>query len=131
MPVSVGDLVEQKLEGGGYCDPPPLAPVFSKISSTTSKIAKKERRDVDREIVRRIVDEARGEEANLVIWDKRDTFTVEPKAGISVEDDYLKVEMEDGRATVYVDYDSIYKLVVEKERSRRPGARTGFGAVGS
>jgi hypothetical protein len=30
-----------------------------------------------------------------------------------------------------VEVDSIYKLVVEKERSRRPGARTGFGAVGS
>ena len=86
---------------------------------------------MDREIVKRVVDEARSEEANLVIWDKRDTFTVEPKAGISVEDDYLKVEMEDGRATVYVDYDSIYKLVVEKERSARPGIRAGFGAASS
>jgi hypothetical protein len=83
---------------------------------------------MDREIVRRIVDEARGEEANLVVWDRRDTFTVEPKASISAEDDYLKVEMEDGRATVYVDYDSIYKLVVEKEHTAR-GARAGFGAT--
>ena len=84
---------------------------------------------MDREIVRRIADEAREEEANLVVWDKRDTFTVEPKAEISVEDDYLKVKMEDGKATVYVEYDSIYKLVVEKERAGRTGTRAGFGAT--
>jgi len=84
---------------------------------------------MDREIVKKIVDEAGGEEANLVIWDKRDTFTVEPKAEISVEDNYLKVTMEDGRATVYVEYDSIYKLVVEKERAGRTGTRAGFGAT--
>ncbi len=83
---------------------------------------------MDREIVKRIVEEAGDEEANLIIWDKRDTFTVEPKAEISVEDDYLKVRMEDGRATVYVEYDSIYKLVVEKERTAR-GVRAGFGAT--
>jgi sporulation-control protein spo0M len=84
---------------------------------------------MDREIVRRIADEAREEEANLVVWDKRDTFTVEPKAEVSVEDDYLKVKMEDGKATVYVEYDSIYKLVVEKERTGRVGTRAGFGAT--
>ncbi|MCA1719416.1 MAG: hypothetical protein LC781_22200 [Actinobacteria bacterium] len=84
---------------------------------------------MDREIVRRIADEAREEEANLVVWDKRDTFTVEPKAEVSVEDDYLKVKMEDGKATVYVEYDSIYKLVVEKERAGRTGTRAGFGAT--
>jgi hypothetical protein len=84
---------------------------------------------MDREIVRRIADEAREEEANLVVWDKRDTFTVEPKAEVSVEDDYLKVKMEDGKATVYVEYDSIYKLVVEKERAGRAGVRAGFGAT--
>ncbi len=83
---------------------------------------------MDKEIVKRIAEEARGEEANLVIWDKRDTFTVEPKAEISAEDDYLLVRMEDGRVTVYVEYGSIYKLVVEKERAVR-GARAGFGAV--
>lgn len=83
---------------------------------------------MDKEIVGRIVDEARDEEANLVIWDKRDTFTVEPKAEVSAEDDYLKVKMEDGRATVYVEYDSIYKIVIEKERAAR-GARAGFGAT--
>ncbi len=86
---------------------------------------------MEREIVKRIVDEAHGEEANLVIWDKRDTFTVEPKAEVSVEDEYLKVTMEDGKATVYVEYDAIYKLVVEKERSSRSSARTGFGATSS
>ncbi len=83
---------------------------------------------MDREIVRRIVEEARGEEANLVVWDKRDTFTVEPKAEISAEDDYLKVRMEEGRATIYVEYDSIYKLVVEKEHARS-GTRAGFGGT--
>ena len=84
---------------------------------------------MDREIVSRIVDEARSEQANLVIWDRRDTFTVEPKAEISVEDDYLKVKMEDGKTTVYLDYGSIYKLVIEKERTARTSARTGFGVV--
>lgn len=83
--------------------------------------------NVDKEIVKRIVDEANDEEANLIIWDKRDTFTVEPQAEISVEDDYLRVQMEDGKATVYVEYDSIYKLVVEKERTARSGTRAGFG----
>jgi predicted nucleic acid-binding Zn-ribbon protein len=88
----------------------------------------KEGASVDKEIVRRIVDEAHGEEANLIVWDRRDTFTIEPKAEISVEDEYLRVQMEDGRATVYVEYDSIYKLVVEKERTAR-GTRAGFGAT--
>jgi hypothetical protein len=87
--------------------------------------------DVDHEIVKRIVDEARDEDANLVVWDKRDTFTVEPKADISAEDDYLRVKMEDGKATVYVEYDAIYKLVVEKDRAARPGTRAGFGAASS
>lgn len=86
---------------------------------------------MDKEIVKRIVDEANDEEANLIIWDKRDTFTVEPQAQISVEDEYLRVQMEDGRATVYVEYDSIYKLVVEKERATRAGIRAGFGAASS
>lgn len=86
---------------------------------------------MDREIVKRIADEARSEEANLIIWDKRDTFTVEPKSEVSTEDEYLKVTMEDGKAIVYVEYDSIYKLVVEKERTSRPGVRAGFGAASS
>jgi hypothetical protein len=47
--------------------------------------------NVDKEIVRRIVDEAHGEEANLIVWDRRDTFTIEPKAEISAEDEYLRV----------------------------------------
>ena len=86
---------------------------------------------MDRELVKRIVDEARSEEANLIIWDRRDTFTVEPKAEVSAEDEYLKVTMEDGKAIVYVEYDSIYKLVVEKERTSRTGVRAGFGAASS
>jgi hypothetical protein len=88
---------------------------------------------VDRALIQKVVDEARDEEANLVIWDRRDTFTVEQDdvADLEVGDDYLRVKMQDGRVTVYVELDSIYKLVVDRERSRRPGARTGFGAVGS
>lgn len=84
---------------------------------------------MDREIVKRVVDEAREGEDNLVVWDRRDTFTVEPKAEVSVEDEYLKVRMDDGKATIYVEYDSIYKLVVEKDRTSRPGTRAGFGAA--
>jgi hypothetical protein len=88
---------------------------------------------VDRALIQKVVDEARAEEANLVIWDKRDTFTVEQDdvGDLEVGDSHLRVKMQDGRATVYVELDSIYKLVVEKERSRSSGARTGFGAVGS
>jgi hypothetical protein len=88
---------------------------------------------MNRALVQKAVDEARNEEANLVIWDRRDTFTVEQDdvADVEISDDHLRVKMQDGRATVYVELDSIYKLVVEKERSRRSGARTGFGAVGS
>jgi hypothetical protein len=85
---------------------------------------------MDREIVQRIVEEARGEEANLVVWDRRDTFTIEPKSEVSAEDDYLRVIMDDGKATVYVEYDQIYKLVVEREgKPRRTGSRAGFGAA--
>jgi hypothetical protein len=82
---------------------------------------------VDRALIQKAVDEARSEEANLVIWDRRDTFTVEQDdvADLEVGDDHLRVKMQDGRVTVYVEFDSIYKLVVEKERSRRSGARTG------
>jgi hypothetical protein len=88
---------------------------------------------VERALIQKVIDEARSEEANLVIWDERDTFTVEQDdvADLEINDDHLRVKMQDGRATVYVELDSIYKLVVEKERSRRSGARTGFGAAGS
>ncbi len=88
---------------------------------------------MERALIQKVIDEARSEEANLVIWDKRDTFTVEQEAvaDLEISDDHLRVKMQDGRATVYVELDSIYKLVVERERSRRSGARTGFGAAGS
>lgn len=86
-----------------------------------------------KELVGKIVDEARAAEANLVIWDRRDTFTIEADdvKKIEVADDYLKVDMQDGKAQVYVMHDSIYKLVVEKERvgSGRSGSRAGFGAA--
>ena len=88
---------------------------------------------MDRELIQKVVDEARSEEANLVIWDRRDTFTVEQDdmADLEVGDGHLRVKMQDGRVTVYVEFDSIYKLVVDRERSRRPGARAGFGAASS
>ena len=88
---------------------------------------------MDRELIQKVVDEALAEEASLVIWDKRDTFTVEQDdvGDVEVGDGHLRVKMQEGRATVYVELDSIYKLVVEKERSRRSGARTGFGATSS
>jgi hypothetical protein len=88
---------------------------------------------VDRALIQKVVDEARSEEANLVIWDRRDTFTVEQDdmADLEVGDDHLRVKMQEGRVTVYVELDHVYKLVVEKERSRRSGARAGFGAASS
>lgn len=86
-----------------------------------------------KELVGKIVDEARSQEANLVIWDRRDTFTVESDdlGKIEVADDYLRAEMQEGKVTVYVTHESIYKLVVDKERAgrSRSGARAGFGAA--
>ncbi len=89
---------------------------------------------MNKELVQKAIEEARGEEANLVIWDRRDTFTVEKDdvAGIELEDSHLRVGMQEGRAHVYLELDAIYKLVVEKERSgRRSGTRAGFGAASS
>jgi hypothetical protein len=88
---------------------------------------------VDRALIQKVVDEAKSEEANLVIWDRRDTFTVEQDdvGDLEVGDDHLRVKMQDGRVTVYVELDEIYKLVVERERARRSGARAGFGAASS
>lgn len=84
-----------------------------------------------REIVEKVVGEAREAESNLVIWDRRDTFTVESDKleELEMADNYLKATMQDGRATVYVEYESVYKLVVEKERAARSGTRAGFGAT--
>ena len=84
-------------------------------------------------MIQKVVDEARAEEANLVIWDRRDTFTVEQDdvGDLEVGDDHLRVKMQDGRVTVYVQLDEVYKLVVEKERSSRSGTRAGFGAASS
>ncbi|CAN5611991.1 hypothetical protein BH24ACT21_BH24ACT21_18700 [soil metagenome] len=83
-----------------------------------------------KELIEKVVEEARNEEANLVIWDRRDTFTVEAEdlPELEMADGHLQAKMQDGRATVYVEYDLIYKLVVEKERKARSGARAGFGA---
>ena len=90
-------------------------------------------REVNRDLIQKAIDEARSGGANLVIWDERDTFTVEQDdmADLEVGDDHLRVRMQDGRVTVYVELDEIYKLVVERERARRSGARAGFGAASS
>jgi hypothetical protein len=88
---------------------------------------------MQRELIQKAIEEATKEEANLVIWDRRDTFTVEAEDVKDVEanDDHLRVIMQDGKATVFVEYGSIYKLVVERERAGggRTGSRAGFGAA--
>lgn len=88
---------------------------------------------MEKQLIEKVIEEAKGEGSNLVIWDRRDTFTVESDdvKQIEVNDDHLRVEMQDGKAIVYVEYDYIYKLVVEKERAARTGVRAGFGAAGS
>jgi hypothetical protein len=88
---------------------------------------------MERQLVEKVVDEAKEEGANLVIWDRRDTFTVESDdvKEIETNDDHLRVKMQDGKAIVYVEYEYIYKLVVEKNRSVRAGVRAGFGASSS
>ena len=89
---------------------------------------------MEKQLIEKVIEEAKGDGSNLVIWDRRDTFTVESDAVKQIEanDDHLRVEMQDGKAIVYVAYDSIYKLVVEKERgAARAGIRAGFGASSS
>jgi hypothetical protein len=88
---------------------------------------------MEKRLIEKVIDEAKDGEANLVIWDRRDTFTVEYEdvKEIETNDDHLRVTMQDGKAIVYIEYDYIYKLVVEKDRAVRAGVRTGFGAAGS
>jgi hypothetical protein len=83
---------------------------------------------VERALIQKVIDEARSEEANLVVWDKRDTFTVEQDdvSDLEISDNHLRVKMQDGRVIVYVQLDKIYKLVVEKT-----GTRAGFGVTSS
>lgn len=88
---------------------------------------------MNRELVEKVVEEARSEESKLVVSDRRDTFTLESEdvANVELGDGYLKVKMEDEKTTVYVEFDSIFKLVVEKDRSGRSSHRAGFGAARS
>jgi len=88
---------------------------------------------MEKQLIEKVIDEAKEGGANLVVWDRRDTFTVEAEdvKEIETNDDHLRIMMQDGRAIVYVEYDYIYKLVVEKNRSVRAGIRAGFGAAGS
>jgi len=85
---------------------------------------------MDKQLIERVIDEAKEDGANLVIWDRRDTFTVESDdvKEIETNDDHLRIAMQDGKAVVYIELEYIYKLVVERERSARSGVRTGFGA---
>jgi hypothetical protein len=85
---------------------------------------------VEKQLIEKIIEEAKTEEANLVIWDRRDTFTIEADdiGEIATNDDHLRIPMQDGKIVVYVGYDYIYKLVVERDRSARPGVRAGFAA---
>lgn len=85
---------------------------------------------MNRDLIQKVVEEARSEESKLVISDRRDTFTLESKdvANIELGDEYLKVFMEDEKVTVYVGFDAIFKLVVEKDRSAKSSLRAGFGA---
>ena len=85
---------------------------------------------MEKQLIEKVIDEARTEEANLVIWDRRDTFTIEADdlGNIEPNDDHLRIPMQDGKLVVYVTYDYIYKLVIEKDRSARPGVRAGFAA---
>lgn len=86
-----------------------------------------------RELVEQVLEEARSAESKLAVSDRRDTFTLEADEVTNAEagEDHLKVTMEEGKATVYVEFDSIYKLVVERERSGRSSTRAGFGATRS
>lgn len=86
---------------------------------------------MDKGLVEKVVAEAREAESNLIVSDRRDTFTVEKEdvASIEVADDHLKVTMQDGKAIVYLMLDEVYKLVVEKEKVRSAAGRAGF-AVG-
>jgi hypothetical protein len=85
---------------------------------------------VEKQLIEKVLNEAKTEEANLVIWDRRDTFTIEADdlGTIEPNDDHLRIPMQDGKLVVYVTYDYIYKLVIEKDRSARPGVRAGFAA---
>jgi hypothetical protein len=85
---------------------------------------------MDKKLIEQIIKEAKDTEANLVVADRRDTFTVEKDdvEKIEVANGHLKAVMQDGKATVYVELENIYKLVVEKEKAKKGGGRTGFGA---
>src|SRR5215204_2662879 len=97
------------------------------------RISKTGGTQMEKRLIEKVIDEAKSEEANLVIWDRRDTFTVESDdvKEIETNDDHLRIAMQDGKAVVCVEYDYVYKLVVEKERSARTGVRAGFGASSS
>jgi hypothetical protein len=86
---------------------------------------------MDKSLVEQVIKEAVDTESNLGVWDKRDTFTIEKDdvEKVEVADGHLKAVMQDGKATVYVELDEIYKLVVEKEKARKTAGRTGFGAA--
>lgn len=87
---------------------------------------------MERALIEKVLEEARSTEANLVIADRRDTFTIEAEdlKDIEVFDDYLRATMDDGKITVYLELEKVYKLVLERQRSRRIGGRAGFSVTG-
>ena len=87
---------------------------------------------MDKALIEKVVSEAREAGSNLIVSDRRDTFTVEKDdvANIEVADDHLKVTMQDGKAIVYLTLDQVYKLVVEKEKVKNSGSRAGFAVAG-
>ncbi len=78
-------------------------------------------------LVEKVVEEAKSGKSDLVVSDEKDTFTVESGDldGLEVAEDHLRVEMQDGRTTIYVEFEEIHKLIVNKDRGR-----AGFGLSG-
>lgn len=80
-----------------------------------------------KDLVEKVVEEARSGKSDLVVSDEKDTFTVESEDldDVEVADDHLRVKMQDGRSTIYVEFEAIHKLTVNKDRGR-----AGFGLSG-
>lgn len=83
-------------------------------------------------LIEKVVAEAKETGSNLIVSDRRDTFTVEKDdvENVEVADDHLKVTMQDGKAIVYLTLEEVYKLVIEKEKVKNSGNRAGFASTG-
>ena len=58
---------------------------------------------MDKTIIEKVLDQAREEEANLVIWDRRDTFTIEADdlSEVELADGYFQAKMQEGQRRQY------------------------------